>query len=684
MPLRADQSESRRPLVRAVLLVAALLLLSPPFAGAAERDDDLAFLSAILRNPDIPGTTRTDAAVRLLRHGGPGADAQLADSLRSGDHGQVEAVTRALAADGPPSPLVAEALLDAFADPPVGHGALAGRSLARLGDGAVSSIVLIAADPSKAPRARLEAISALGCFQNRTGVDALVSLLGADAEPAEVAAAMRSLREITRLELGEEPGRWRIWWEAVRSMPLDQAIGAASNDLEETVLEQKSRIDALQTERSELSDRLQLVLEQWFITLEEADRAQRLKSMLTDELAAVRRFAANQVQRMLRNGRSPDEQTVQLVTVLLDDRDRELRKVGAQLLAAMRVEGFPARLARAIATEADSEVAAFMLDQMALRPSPDAFEPVLNRLEDPLAAAAASRALVRLVDARMVPEDWASRSRPAIRRLHAETVTPATAALLILAGEDEDLIAAESALDHELAGVRRAAAHAFVDRARLEPVLARAGDEGIRPAAIEAFALVKPSLENLRSLQSLEPGESELPGWLDAVRRLGVRFRSDERIQVDDLLASDLRVPRRLRLDLLAAALGPELEGDGSDPVLRRMTELLAEDGRWQEVATVLGDRESVEDPILLERLFIARIRIEDYEGAQKLEDEPDAWIDCLSGSIESSPSGAALLISEIRRRFEDRLTEGQRSQLDELSRRVTLVDGTLSDVEGD
>ena len=125
--------------------------------------------------------------------------------------------------------------------------------------------------------------------------------------------------------------------------------------------------------------------------------------MLADELAPVRLFAANQVQRMLRNGVSPDAQTIQAVTVLLDDRERSLRVIGAQLLAAMRVEGFSKRLALKIAEEVDSQVASVMLDQIALRPSPEAFEPILVRLEDPIASGAATRALARMVDSEHGP-----------------------------------------------------------------------------------------------------------------------------------------------------------------------------------------------------------------------------------------------------------------------------------------
>lgn len=668
----------------------ALLACLVPFGTCAvelqaANDDDLSFLSSILQNPDIATPTRTNAAVRLLRLGGPGAQALLAESLESGDATQIEAVARALFENGPPSPVVADALVASFKDARPGHGALAGRTLARLGDGAVESIMVVARDSEASTTTRVVAIDALGCFQSRAAVVALLELLESTSVREERAEAMRSLREITRLELGEQPERWRSWWEAAGSMPLEQAIGVAATDREQQIEAQRTLITELETIQTALSDRLQLVLEQWFITIVEDERAPQLRMMLADELAPVRLFAANQVQRMLRNGVSPDAQTIQAVTVLLDDRERSLRVIGAQLLAAMRVEGFSKRLALKIAEEVDSQVASVMLDQIALRPSPEAFEPILVRLEDPIASGAATRALARMVDSDMVPEDWPDRSLKWIRQLHAESVTPATASLLVLAGEDEDLIIALADLDNVLASIRRASAYAFVSRGRHEPVIIRANDEGIRPAAIKALGVVAPTIENLRKLQELDPGTSELPSWLDSLRQLAVRFPSARRIEVDDVLGGDQRIPRQLRADLLNAAMSSDLKGANGDAqilLVERYTLLLAQDNRWQEVATTLGSRDIELDDVLNERLFVARMRLEDYEGAQTVEDSPDVWLQYLESSIESAPGGAATIITEIQERFNDRLSDEQRIRLVAISEQVTLVDGTAIDTD--
>ena len=252
----------------------ALLACLVPFGTCAvelqaANDDDLSFLSSILQNPDIATPTRTNAAVRLLRLGGPGAQALLAESLESGDATQIEAVARALFENGPPSPVVADALVASFKDARPGHGALAGRTLARLGDGAVESIMVVARDSEASTTTRVVAIDALGCFQSRAAVVALLELLESTSVREERAEAMRSLREITRLELGEQPERWRSWWEAAGSMPLEQAIGVAATDREQQIEAQRTLITELETIQTALSDRLQLVLEQWFITIVE-------------------------------------------------------------------------------------------------------------------------------------------------------------------------------------------------------------------------------------------------------------------------------------------------------------------------------------------------------------------------------------------------------------------------------
>ena len=660
----------------AVVLAIGTSLASPLLAP----DDDLEFLTAILRNDAVPSSVRTNAAVRLLRLGGEVSDEVLAESLRSGDPLQVEAVARALAENGEPRMFVAEALVEALETATPEIGVLAGRSLACLGDDQVAPLVLVASNPELSSDARVSAIRALGAFQSRVAVNALIELLPEARSPVELTAVTGGLRQITRIDLGEDPQRWRAWWDAVGDMPLEQAIGAASANRERQLEQQRERIDFLEAERAIIGSRLQTVLGAWFVTLPEDEREPRVREMLEDDMVFVRQFAGMQVQRMLRNGVSPEQQTIDAVMRLLDDEESSIRGLGAQLLSAMRVEGLANRLAKEVAEETDSQVAALMLEQIALRPSAAAFAPTLARLNDQVTASSAAKALSRLVAEGMVPEDWAEQARGSVRVLHAQSRTPAIAALLVLAGEPHDLEQALADLDHDSIAVRRASAFAFVTRGMYEEVARRGADEGVRPAAIQALVLLGPTRENFQNLLLIQPAESELPAWRKAVEDMAFRFPLSERLEIDDLLASDVRISTSMRVTLLSTALtaGPNELGDESRlPMLRRHTYLLETDNRWQEVAEVLVRSDFARDEELKLRLFTARMRLGDFEGAAVVEDSPQVWLDFLDGTIEVAPAEAVSIASEIQIRFDGTLSAEQRDYLESIARKLTIVNGT-------
>ena len=118
--------------------------------------------------------------------------------------------------------------------------------------------------------------------------------------------------------------------------------------------------------------------------------------------------------------------------------------------------------------------------------------------------------------------------------------------------------------------------------------------------------------------------------------------------------------------------------------LLERFTGLLVEGSRWQEVAKVLG-RPGIElVGVLSMRLFTARMRIEDFEGAASIDDSPNAWLDYLDVSIEIAPAGAATIVEEIRSRFDGRLDEEQLQRLDGISLKIAIVDGSISEPEVD
>ncbi|MAJ46416.1 MAG: hypothetical protein CBC35_03760 [Planctomycetes bacterium TMED75] len=660
-----------------VLALSSLMSLMLGSASVCSADDDLAFYTSILSNSDIQIEVRSNAVSRMLRLGGELPERTISEMLRSGDDQVIQAIAQALVGAGPPSPLLTDSLITVLAVTTPDNGALIGTTLSRHGDPVLESVLELHEKQRAADGSRIALIRSVAAFQSRLAVDSLVTFLKEPSSSEELAAALRGLREITRLELGNDVSSWVGWWNAVGDMPLEQAIGAVSRDREQRLLEQEQQIALLNQKNQSIGERLQQVLADWFITLPEDQKEPALRQLLAEELVYVRMFAGLQVQRMLRNGVTPESDTIDQIMRLLDDDESALRILAAQLGSAMRVDGLADRLAASITAEDDPQVASMLIEQIVLDPSPAAFTPVLFRLNDPVTAQSSARALARLVDVGMVPDDWAVRSLESIRGLHSSHPMPSSAALLVLAGEPEDLDRAVNDLEHESLAVRRASANAFVVRGRFDEVLARSDDPAIRPAAIRALDLVEPTTQSLDHLLSLTPSDAEVNQWKKVVENHAARFPIDQRIDVDDLLSKDDRVPRQLRLQVLAAALSSFGEGAPSElqwAILDRQTELLVEEVRWQEISdTLFGLDCSGHDSLRL-RLFIARIRLGDFEGAAQVESNPQLWINLLDGTFKVAPAEAAVIAIEIEQRFGEQLNEAQREQLEFISQSLAVA----------
>ena len=661
------------------LLAIVPLSFAAGFGPIRAADDDLAFYTSILSNSNIEIEVRANAVTRMLRLGGDLPERTVAEMLGTGDQQVVEAIALALVEGGIPNPPIAEALIMVLAETTPENGALIGITLARLGEPALESILEQYAAQSPTSGGRTALIRALAGFESRLAVDSLVRILQEPTSSDELAAALLGLREITRLELGTAVSSWVGWWSAVGDMPLEQAIGALTRDREQRLQEQDEQIKSLEKRNDVIGERLQQVLADWFITLPESEREPAVWRLLEEDLSHVRMFAGLQVQRMLRNGLTPQPKTVERIMRLLDDEESSLRILAAQLAAAMRVEGLGERLALKIEVEQDPQVVSMLIEQVVLNPSSHAFEPVLKRLNDPVAAQSSARALARLVDAQMVPEDWASQSLESIRILHETHRIPASSALLVLAGAPDDLERALLDLDDDSPALRRASANAFVSRGYFEGVLARSNDPAIRPAAILAFKTMEPSEDSLDRILSLTPSEAELVQWRFALEVHAARFPVDQKIEVDDLLSKDSRVPRQLRLDILSAARASINEQEVPElhlAMIDRETELLVEESRWQDVTDALFGLDCADQEPIRIRLFLAKIRLGDFEGAELVESTPQPWINLLDGTIKVAPAEAGVIATEIEQRFGEQLNSDQRERLDSIARTLAVASG--------
>ena len=661
------------------LLAVVPLSIAAGIGPIRAADDDLAFYTSILSNSNIGIEVRADAVTRMLRLGGDLPERTVADMLGTGDQQVIEAIALALVEGGVPNPLIAESLIRVLVDTTAENGTLIGITLARLGEPALELILDQYALQVPASGRRTALIRSLAAFQSRLAVDSLVRIVQEPTSSEELAAALLGLREITRLELGNDVSSWVGWWVAVGDMPLEQAIGALTRDREQRLQDQEQQIKSLNRHNELIGERLQQVLADWFITLPESEREPAVWRLLEEDLSYVRMFAGLQVQRMLRNGVTPQPKTIERIVRLLDDEESALRILAAQLAAAMRVEGLGARLAASIQDEQDPQVVSMLIEQIVLNPSPHAFAPVLARLNDPVAAQSSARALARMVDSEMVPVDWAKQALPGIRVLHTSHRIPASAALLVLAGEPEDLERALMDLDDQSLAVRRASAKAFVSRGAYDGVLARSNDPAIRPAAIAALGTMQPAKGSLEQLLALTPSDGEIGQWRVALESHAARFSIERKIEVDDLLAEDGRVSRQIRLEILSAARASINDQESTDlhiAIIDRETQLLVEESRWQDVTDALfGVDCSEHEPIRI-RLFLAKIRLGDFEGAELVESSPQSWINLLDGTMKVAPAEAGIIATEIEQRFGEQLDPVQREQLNSIARTLAIASG--------
>ena len=667
------------------LLAVLPLSLAVGIGPNRPADDDLEFYTSILSNSNIEIQVRANAVTRMLRLGGELPERTVANMLRTGDQQVIEAIALALSEGEVPNPPIAEALVAALADTTPENGALIGITLARLGEPALVSILDQYAAQSSLSGRRIALIRSLAAFESRLAVDSLVRILQEPTSPEELAAAVLGLRAITRLELGNDVSSWIGWWSAVGDMPLEQAIGAVTRDREQRLQDQEEQIQFLERRNELVGGRLQEVLADWFITLPESEREPAVWGLLEEELSYVRMFAGLQVQRMLRNGVTPQPRTVEHIMRMLDDEVSSLRILAAQLAAAMRVEGLGERLAAKIQVEQDPQVVSMLIEQIVLNPSPHAFKPVLKRLNDPIAAQSSARALARLVDAEMVPDDWASQSLSSIRILHETHRMPASSALLVLAGSPEDLERALLDLDDESPAVRRASAGAFVSRGLFDGVLARSGDPAIRPAAIKAFGIMDPAEDSLQRLLALTPLDSEMVQWKLSLEGHAARFPIEMKIEVDDLLSLDSRVPLQVRLEILSAARASINAQDTPElhlAIIDRETELLIAESRWQDVTDALFGFDCTDHERIRVRLFLAKVRLGDFEGAELVDSAPQSWINLLDGTIEVAPAEAGIIATEIEERFGEQLDSIQRERLDSITRTLAIASGDVGGLD--
>jgi HEAT repeat protein len=427
---------------------------------------------AVLTSPtaQVSQSQRDEAAQRLLSRHTNEARQSLRDALISQNELAQLAVARALAMNPDADTSFIDPLfrlLDVAKIAPAAGRALAGYKT----DGDVLARLIDRASGRTTPRATREAaIHAIGAFPEKRAAAVLVQMLESPDElPAIHSAAAQALTSLTGLaENGEDPTRWKKWWDSVRSTSDSQF---------------RTQVNATQ-----------------------AATMDRLNARYDGLVASVQSLLRDEYEHKTK---SPAERQ-ELMLALLHSPEPEVRKIGTTLLAEDVEAGNPISpeeltQLRDLIADSDPSVRRAVADTIKNINDPDALDALLNQLAvepDPTVRAKIAAALGPIHDLRAVPT--------LVKLLSDDSLDTAKAAAESLGDLAQDKLPTDPVLSQQAADALKNAA------------IAREGTPGsddFRAACINALAPLKNSqvVAELLDHKLDNSGKEESPGVRSAM-----------------------------------------------------------------------------------------------------------------------------------------------------------------------
>lgn len=642
---------------------------------------DIEFLRPILTNEASDPVSRSEAAARLLAMDLPQAGSILDQALRSGKEPVVISILTALQESPKPPPGLLPPCLELLrGGDPTGAGIDAeaamldplARALVGYGEQALSEITSLAHDSSAPVSNRLRAIRVTSAFRTQAGAAGLIALLDPTrGESQEITcAACRSLQRLSGSPHGCEPELWHRWWSNVGGLSDAEWNEMILGVLTSRIAELERVVSAEQARNEQVLRVLSAVYAQLFPVLDISSQINLLPGMLDHELPAVRRFALERVERIMRDS-VPIPPSIQsrLVQRLQNDPLPDVRSRSLRLLDQQNYEGLATLIAGRLNVERDRQVVAVLLEVLTRRPAAEAIAPLTGWLSDGQLGAAAADAVWAFGGLATLPADQAQNLLAALQAVDPSARKPSHARLHALIGAEAEMAGLESMLDADDQRLRQSVAEGFVRRGWAQPLLERAEDPVIRPAALRVLAQGPAELPRFQTLVSLRSAEESDPAWESAVRILVRRLSLSDLLEADAVLAGLNRVPSALRIEgLLPVAENPP-EGATAEQrsvLLVRLAPLLMESGRAARAHELLVQLNGVpSSPELLRVKFRAAALSMQWDAAFQLSSEPAAWVSTLTWVVEFDKPAAARLRDEIARRFAEQMADEVRAEFD-------------------
>lgn len=581
---------------------------SAPALTEAEQTD-LRLLTGQLTDPTRVAITKLEAAQQLLKRNYPQAAEALKGFLEDNANRPAQiAVAKAVALGAAENTLFIDPLMAMLTGTEATVRRPAARALATYKNHGVHDKLMTIVHDAKRERAvRLEIITILQGLLDKKAVDALIQLLD-DRDAAIRDAAAAALTTLTNIRtFGNDPDRWKAWWDKNKSKPRSVWV----SDLAESLGRANS---ALEAENTLLRERLVKTYQELYTATPSARRDAVLMEYLKDTLGDIRLLGLELANRRILVGEKIPPAMAQQAQAMLTDKDDGVRRVSALLVANLKGDDAPQTLLARLKVETSRSVREGLLQALGQLRDPVAIpavlEQVASKYED--VAASAARALQKIAEKSPFPQDQQDAvAKVLIVRYRQNGFTPDGSALR------EALLSAmgivptkavtallQDALEDQAATVRLAAVNGLAGLG--QPALAAAivplisdADRGVRQAALVAVGKLdgatylpillertRPSVEADAAVQKqawdvvmpiLQQAKSDVLGtvWRTLAKREGVL---EQRTKVGQLFIS-----------ALMAAKDPRLP-----TVQRELAELLMTSARPAEAAALLGEAHAV------------------------------------------------------------------------------------------
>jgi len=378
----------------------ALCAESPsPLTDAEETDFRL--LTGQLADPARVAKTKLEAAQQLIKRNYPQAAEALKGFLLDNANRPAQvAVAQAIALGAVENALFIDPLMAMLTGTEASVRGPAARALATYKNHGVHDKLMKIVHDVKSDRAvRLEVITILQGLLDKRAVDALIKLLD-DRDAAIRDAAAAALTALTNIRtFGNDPDRWKAWWDTNKSKPRTVWVA----DLAESLGRANA---ALEAQNTLLRERLVKSYQDIYTATPAARLDAVLMEYLKDALGDIRLLGLELANRRVLEGKKIPPAMAQQAQTMLADTDDRVRRLSALMVANLKGDNAARTLLARLKVETSRSVTEGLLQALGQLRDPVAIPAVLEQVgsKDEDVAASAARALQKIAGKNPFPQ----------------------------------------------------------------------------------------------------------------------------------------------------------------------------------------------------------------------------------------------------------------------------------------